>query len=212
MKETEIKSRILQAANDMMIQYGIRSVSMDDIAGSLGMSKKTLYQYFKDKDELVEQVIVAIIQKNECECQEDRKLAENAIHEIFLVIDMLEDLFKSMNPAVLFDLQKYHPKAYLIIIEHKYKFLLSQVKENLRQGIEQKLFRPDINIEIMSRYRIETMFMPFSVEFNRDLNYSIMECQHQIILNFLYGMVTPKGYEMIETYRKSKLNTSPLKA
>jgi len=212
MKETDIKLRILQAAHTMMLQYGIRSVSMDDIAGNLGMSKKTLYQYFKDKDELVEQVIIAIIQKNEYCCIEDKKASENAVHEIFKVIDMLEEMFKSMNPAVLFDLQKYHPKAFLIISEHKYKFLLSQVRDNIEKGIKQKLFREDVNVDIMSKYRIETMFLPFHIEFTRDMNYTIMDCQVQIILNFLYGLVTPKGYELIEKYRKTKMKTSALKA
>ena len=84
MIETDTKQRIQKAAHDLVMQYSIRSVSMDDIAANLGISKKTIYHYFKDKDELVEAVVDDVIETNQCACLEDRDKAENAVHEIFL--------------------------------------------------------------------------------------------------------------------------------
>ncbi len=201
MKEKEIKYRIVNATHQLLMTYGVRSVSMDDISGNLGMSKKTLYQYFKNKDEIIEDVVTGIIFHNEGLCCGNKKETENAVHEMFMVINMLKEMFQNMNPSVMFDLQKYHPKAYKKIAQHKDEFLLKTVKENLEAGLKQKLYRRDLDIEILARYRIETMFLPFGIEFQKSTQKTMMQCQEQIILNFLYGLVTPKGYEVAETYR-----------
>lgn len=201
MKEKEIKYRIVSTTHQLLRQYGVRSVSMDDISGELGMSKKTLYQYFKDKNEIVEQVVAEIILHNEGLCDTNKQVAENAVHEMFMVINMLREMFQNMNPSVMFDLQKYHPKAYKIIAEHKSQYLFKSVKENLQAGIKQNLYRKDIDIDILARYRIDTMFLPFNIEFQKSTHKNMMDCQVQIILNFLYGLVTLKGYEVAETYR-----------
>src|SRR3954469_23865892 len=105
----EAKERILVKADELFNRYGIRSVSMDDIAAQLGMSKKTLYQYYADKDELVMGVFTTIMDQNRKWCTDDQKAAENAVHQVFLSFDRVQDLFANMNPSVLFDMEKYHP-------------------------------------------------------------------------------------------------------
>ncbi|HEX2683959.1 MAG TPA: TetR/AcrR family transcriptional regulator, partial [Ferruginibacter sp.] len=122
-KEAETRQRIKKAAHDLIMLYGIRSVSMDDIAANLGMSKKTIYHYFKDKDELVEAVVDEILVTNQYNCITDRDKADNAVHEIFLVMDMMAEMFKSMNPSILYDMQKYHPAAFAKFKKHKNEFL-----------------------------------------------------------------------------------------
>src|SRR5678815_4133030 len=104
----EPKERILSKSNDLFSRYGIRSVSMDDIAAQLGMSKKTLYQYYTDKDELVNAVFDIILSVNKNNCTECTKKGENAIQEVFLSFDIMAEMLKTMNPSVLYDMQKYH--------------------------------------------------------------------------------------------------------
>ena len=84
----EPKDRILEKSDELFNRYGIRSVSMDDIASQLGMSKKTLYQYYADKDELVTDVFTSIMECNKHRCTEGHELSENALHEVFLSFDM----------------------------------------------------------------------------------------------------------------------------
>src|SRR5687767_447362 len=116
----ETKDRILLKAHELFNRYGVRSVSMDDIAAGLGMSKKTLYQYYADKEELVSVVFMGIIEQNKNSCISERKSADNDIHEIFLAFDMMQEMFDKMNPVVIFDLKKYHPLVYSKFHEHKY--------------------------------------------------------------------------------------------
>src|SRR4051812_9298045 len=102
MTETETGTRIKEKAHELFMRYGLRSVSMDDIANGLGMSKKTIYQYYADKDELVLGVIDDELTRNKRVCELDRERSDNAIHEIFLAMDMVVELFSSMNPSLLF--------------------------------------------------------------------------------------------------------------
>lgn len=201
MTDIDQKERIKQAAHDLVMKYSIRSVSMDDIATSVGMSKKTLYQYYKDKDELVSAVITSVIEDNRCKCDVHVETADNAVHEIFLAIEMMVEMFKTMNPAILYEMQKYHPEAYQHFQQHKMQYMYRHIHENLVRGIKEELYREDINPQILAKYRIESMFIPFHPEFQRALDkYTLQEIEEQIIINFLFGLVTPKGYKLAMKY------------
>jgi AcrR family transcriptional regulator len=93
----EIKDRILEKAHEMFMRYGIRSVSMDDIAAQLGVSKKTLYQYYTDKEELVNAVLSGVLEGNRNQCLADKKKADNAVHEIFLAFEMVQEMFSKIT-------------------------------------------------------------------------------------------------------------------
>ena len=204
MTETDTKARIQKGAHDLVMQYGIRSVSMDDIAANLGMSKKTIYQYFKDKDELVEAVVDEVIRTNQYACKQDIDKSENAVHEIFLVMEMMAEMFKTMNPSILHDMQKYHPAAFSKFKKHKNEFLFNVCTQNLLRGVQEELYRPEIAVDISCRYRVETMFIPFNPEFQQSLKHSLAKIEEEILMHFLFGLVSQKGYKLIIKYREQK--------
>ena len=96
----EVKERILIKAHELFNRYGIRSVSMDDLAGHLGVSKKTLYQYYTDKEELVDAIFCTIMEGNRSSCTQNKKVAENAVHELFLAFDMIQEMFSNLRLAI----------------------------------------------------------------------------------------------------------------
>ncbi len=204
MAEIDNKERIKLQATDLFMKYGVRSVSMDDIANSLGMSKKTIYQFYADKDELVLAVVLHEIQHNENCCELDRQGSENAVHELFLAMDMVVEMFHSMNPSLLFDLQKYHPKAFQKFHTHKNEYLYNVIRENLVRGIKEDLFRDDINIDILARFRVELMLLPFNPEFQAKVKHNLAEIEEELILHYLFGLVNMKGYKMILTYKQER--------
>jgi AcrR family transcriptional regulator len=177
---------------------------MDDIAASLGMSKKTIYQYYKDKDELIDAVVEEVLLNTQVACNADRAIADNAVHEVMLSMEMLAQMLRKMNPSVLFDMQKYHPAAFQRFLRHKNEFVYNIMRQNLERGIKEKLYRPEINVDILSRFRVDSMFIPFSPEFQRHLKYSLLEIEEQIITNFLFGLVTEKGYALAVKYLQSR--------
>ncbi len=198
------KDRIQQKAHELFMQYGIRSVSMDDIANSLGMSKKTLYQYFADKDELVEAVVDEHINKMQTDCVSCRKDASDAVHEIILTMEQIIEQFSNMNPMVLNDLAKFHFKAYSRFREHKEKFLAQVIRENIEWGIKDELYRPGISIEVMCRFRLESMMIPFNVALFPPGKYNLAALSEEIIQHFVYGLATIKGHKLIQKYNQQR--------
>src|SRR5579859_5118500 len=118
----EVKERILAKAADLFMRYGIRSITMDEIAAQLGISKKTIYQFFTDKDDMVQAVIDLEIERNEADCFAFRKQAADAVHQIFLALESLEEMLKYMNPLMLYDLEKHHPRAHKKLKDYKCDF------------------------------------------------------------------------------------------
>ena len=169
------------------------------------MSKKTLYHYYQDKDELVKAVVESVIGENQCTCQGHVKAADNAVHEIFLAMEMMVEMFHTMNPAIIYEMQKYHPDAYQTFHQHKTKFLLNHMEQNLVRGIREELYRPDINPQVLARFRVESMFIPFNPDFQRSLNnYNLLQLEEQILTNFLFGLVSVKGFKLAMKYMEQK--------
>jgi len=208
MTDIDTGTRIREKAHSLFMQYGFRSVSMDDIANNMGISKKTIYQYYADKDELVEAVIESEFTKNQGICEYDKSNSKNAIHEIFMAMDMMMEMFSSMNPSLIFDMQKYHPKAFVKFHAYKNEYLYNLTLDNIVRGIKEGLYREEINVAILSRFRVETMMMSFNVDFNSKLKNSMAEIEEEIITHFLFGLVNIKGYKMVLKYQQERLNKS----
>jgi AcrR family transcriptional regulator len=200
---TETRERILQEAHDLFMQYGLKSVSMDDLSRKLGISKKTIYLHFSDKDALVKSVVERVLTTNTKLHIEERTKSINAIHEEFLIIELMGTLFKTMNPSILFDMQKYYPDAFVYFLQHKNNIIKGMIRENLQRGLEEGLYREEINLDILTRYRVESVVMPFNTEFQQGLKKELTELCREISIHFLYGIATTKGQKLIEKYKKS---------
>ncbi len=200
----EIKDRILEKAHEMFIRFGIRSVSMDDIAAQLGMSKKTLYQYYADKEELVDAVVSSMLAENKQRCSQESEVAENAVHEVMMAFDMAAEMFSNMNPSVLFDLEKYHPVVFKKFKQFKFEFLKDIVANNLKRGIEEELYRPEINIDVLTRFRLATFLLPFNSDVFPGNKNQLVNINEQIMEHFLYGCATAKGHKMIAKYKQQR--------
>jgi len=202
----EVKERIKQKADELFRRYGIKSVTMDEIANQLGVSKKTIYHSFSDKTELVDDVIADMLQFNKECCQSYKLNSQNAIHEVFLAMDMLQVIFDNMNPSILFDIERNYPVTYKKFKEYKYKYLFELVKENIERGIHEELYRPGINIDVVAKIRLETMMLPFNEQLFPKNKFSLVMLHQQLIEYFLFGIASLKGYRLILKYQKERLN------
>jgi TetR/AcrR family transcriptional regulator, cholesterol catabolism regulator len=202
----EIQERIRLKADELFRRYGIRSVTMDEIAAQLGMSKKTIYQYYADKDQLVDAVAVDEINYSQECCTKDAAASANAVEEIFRVMEFVEEMFRNMNPSMLHDLEKYHPSGFRKFLEHKNKFLYDMIKKNIERGIREELYRPEIDIEIMVRYRLETMMLGFNTSLFPTAKFNLVKLHQEILEHFLYGLATLKGYKLILKYKQQRIN------
>lgn len=199
-----MKERIQEKAAELYLRFGIRSVTMDEIASQLGISKKTIYQSFADKEELVAAVFIDMMNDCKVDCVADKERAENAIHELFLAMDMLEALFKTMNPYVLYDLERFHPAIFSKFLQFKNDFLYKMIRDNLEWGIKEELFRPELDIEIISRYRIGTAMISMNVDIFPSNKFNVVQVEQHLLLLYAYGVATPKGVKLIHKYHQQR--------
>jgi len=182
------------------MRYGIRSITMDEIAAQLGISKKTIYQFFTDKDAMVEAVVNEEMRQNEEDCRGFSQSAENAVHEIFQAMDGIEEMLKSMNPQLIHDLEKHHPVAFKRLKQYKHQFLYTIIMENLERGIREGLYRMDLNTDITSRHRIETAFMPFNQDAFPHNKYPMTQTCQELAILYLHSICNAEGKKLIAKY------------
>lgn len=200
----EVQERILDTAFTLFRQYGTRSVTMDDISVRMGISKKTLYANFADKDDLVLNVMSRHLQLMEDQCNSGRQQSANALEEMFLVMKMLDERLRNMNPVAMLDLQKFHARAFQLFQTHRNVFLLDFIRNNMERGIAEGLYRPDLEIDILSRFRTACVMFCVQPDVFPMQTYDMSKVQLVLLEHFLFGLVTKEGYELIETYRKQR--------
>lgn len=197
-----MQTKILLKARDLMLQSGLRQVTMDDLAHQLGISKKTIYQYYKDKVDLVKAVVNLELKDHELTCKDCKSKAENAIHEMFLLMENMKAMTQTMNPNSMMELEKHFSDAFDMIKNHKDEFLFSLIKQNLMKGIEEGCYRKDLDIDIISKFRLETVFIPFNLRLYPLNKFNSIEVHTQLMEHFVYGLMTVKGHELMNQYKK----------
>ena len=198
----EMKDRIKQKADELFRSYGIKSVTMDEIATRLAVSKKTIYQSFADKDELVDEVVGDLLIYNQACCNTDRAKATDAVHEVFLAMEMVQQMLQNMNPVILYDLERNHQGTFQKFLQHKNKFLFQVIKENIERGKKEELYREDVNTDVIAKIRLETMFLPFNPEIFPKTKFNLVDLERQLTEHFLFGVATLKGHKLILKYQQ----------
>lgn len=196
----DAKERIITKAEELFMRYGIRSITMDDIARDLAVSKKTIYQFFKDKDDLVMHVGLRHFEQDKSEICQIAQDCENAIAEVIGMSKHLKNTLKGVNPSLFFDLQRYHPKVWNLWQEHKRGFVIEQVKRNIERGIREQVYKKDLNIEILAILRVTQIEIAFDTIIFPPDRFDILTTQMVFLEHFIRGIVTQKGYDLLEEY------------
>lgn len=198
----EPQEKILKISLELFFKYGIKRVTMDDIARELGMSKKTIYQYYKEKDDIVNQLCEVEMEKNKKKFEDVFSQANDPIHEIMLISENMKDMMQHINPIFFLDLQKFHPKAFIQFQAFKEECAFKDILRNIKKGKEEGYYKAEIDEEFAARYRLAQIDMlMFGNYFSFDkLSFSK---SHELVLDmFVYGISTLKGHRLINEYKK----------
>lgn len=202
------RERILCKAHELFNRFGFRRVTMDEIASKTGMSKKTIYQSFLNKDEIVNAVVEVLLNKSVSACEQNATKAENAVHEIFLSIDMIQDFMLEMNPVIYDDMEKYFPAVFSKFYQYKNNYIFQHVQKNLEKGIEEGLYRKELNIDVITKFRVETMFIPFNQDVFPYGKYNLAEIEIEMLELYLYGISTIEGQRLIKKYKQQRIKNN----
>ncbi len=196
----ESKEQIIQTAEGLFMSYGIRSVTMDDISRKIAISKKTIYQFYRDKDEIVCLVTKRVLRKERDKMMSIKAESEDAIHEIFMVSQYLRKHTQEVNPSILFDLQKYHPNAWKIYLDFKENVFIDAMKATLHRGITEGYFRSDIDIDILAQLRIMEIQMAGDNDIYPQDKFDFRKVIIQLFEHFMQGVLTAEGRNKLIEY------------
>lgn len=208
MIESDIKTKITKGAETLFMKYGIRSISMDDIARHLSVSKKTLYQHFEDKEDIVTVACQSHFELIMAQFENIRINAKNAIDELAKISTCLKQNTEELNPTLLYDLKKYHPKAWNVWMNLKHKFIHDSVVRNLKQGIAEGYFRPDLDVLVMATMRLELVQLPFDDHVFPTSRFKLADVQIQIFEHFVHGLLTDKGRTQYQKCKETQVELS----
>lgn len=197
-KQMEIQERIITEAGKLFAKYGIRSITMDALAEDMGISKRTIYENFKDKDALLLEVITYFKKRQLKEANEIIMSSENVIIALFKLLNGMILTMKQLNPLFFQDLKKYHSHIFTKLQEKGDIRDHSITRKILFEGTAQGIIRADLNLEIVNLtiHELFNLFTP-DCHFTQD-GYHRGELFNNIIIPYLMGISTEKGRKLIE--------------
>ncbi len=198
----EAKEKILKKSEELFLQYGLKSVTMDDLASQLGMSKKTLYQFVENKGDLIEQIIDLHISDEKAFMESTRATSKDAVEEMILVARHNIQELKKLSPTVIYDLKKYYQHLWLLIEQLESEHTFDFIKSNIERGMNQGVYRADINADIITKiYVLSTMSVVNEKMFSQKI-YKKEELFTEFIKYHLQGITTEKGLMLYKKYLK----------
>lgn len=202
----DLREKIIQEAAELMGQFGIRTVTMDDISKNLGISKKTLYQYFKDKKELVNKVTEMHLALEQARFDATAMDSEDSVQELILVSQCLRESLKDMKMGLMKELQKFYPDAWLMYEDFKQNVMMKTICQAIERGQAEGYFRQNINPQLIAIMRMEQVQAFFMTNLFPKEKLTIAEVQMHLFDHFIHGLFTLKGHQLFNQYSNIKEN------
>ena len=204
-QRAELKERIIATATEAFTTKGIKSITMDDIAAALGISKRTLYEVFVDKESLLKDCILTVQAERDQYLQEVYEQSHNVLEVILAVFQKSIEMFHQTNKRFFEDIKKY-PKVYEMM-KNRQDSDSMKTMSFFKTGVEQGIFRSDVNFAIVNLLVREQ----FDVLLNTDIcnEYPFIEVYESIMFTYIRGISTEKGAKVLEDfiqeYRKNRI-------
>lgn len=195
-----MKERILAEAEQLFWKYGVRSVTMEDIAKPLGISKKTIYQHFTDKEDILYQVMQVKVNADMTEMNCMVVETDNPIEELMRVLEMMRKHQHQVSPNLIVDIKRHYPQAFALFQTHMDQHIMKSILENIQKGISSGMYRNDMNPAILARMRVEQIELAFNNDFFPATQYSMLDIQRELIHHFVRGMLTEQGFTIYNLY------------
>jgi len=202
------KKTLLYNVTDLFLKYGIKNVTTDFISQKLGISKKTLYEFFTSKEKLIEEVIKIIISDEFGKNKFNKNFKSidklNAIEVNLMVLNHILEINKNFNPIFFIELKKYYPHLYKKLENHKKVVLKEKILNNLKKGKKEGLYRNNLNEEIIASFYLSfvELFTPENFENVFGTKYSKQEVIKEIFLFHMYAITSSKGKKFLSKILK----------
>ncbi|MDZ7879764.1 MAG: TetR/AcrR family transcriptional regulator [Saprospiraceae bacterium] len=194
-----MKDNIVLKSRNLFLKYGIKSVAMDDIARELGISKKTLYQHFETKNDIIKMVAEYNLANDSKMVAQIQATAKDAIDEMFLVASHVIDEIRSIqSPTLIFDLQKYHPELWQLFEHFQNQQIANHIKQNIERGIKEGLYRPELNALIISKIYAGSSLCVIDEKMFPQKEFDKIQLFKEFFVYHIRGLATTKGLKLLE--------------
>lgn len=188
-----IKDRIVEIATEQFFRYGVRAVTMEDIARQGGISKKTIYQEFADKKDLVKVAFEVILDEDRRKMNSILETEDGVIEHLVKTSKMVRERLLNLNPIVILEVQKYFPEAWKMFEAFKVQVIMEDLINVIEKGKKLGYFRPEIDSHILAKVRVSQITSAFDPENFSRSDFNLAEEQAVMMDLFLHGIFTEKG-------------------
>jgi AcrR family transcriptional regulator len=200
----DTKHQILTKAESLFMRYGIKSVTMDDLAREMGMSKKTLYQYVSNKADLIENIFQLKIEEEQKMMAQYKAESTDAIDEILKIARHVIRELRQFSPSVMYDLQKYYRPTYRQMEAFHTRHIIKMIRENIERGMKEGVYRSNLSPDILSKLYVAKSSLVADQELFPLQQYNIEQLFKEHIIYHIYGVASPKGLKIFEQYLEDK--------
>lgn len=190
-----MKEKIIKKATEMFLKLGFKSVTMDDIACEMCISKKTIYKYFHNKEVLIEEGTEIVHQNIHRIINEIVSKNFNAIEENFEIRKMFKEMFQTIDTSPVYQLKKHYPEIYAKMIANEIQECNAVFTQNIQKGIEQGLYREDVDVATCVKFYYTLIF---SINENTQLERDVHELEGKALEYHTRAIATPKGIIELE--------------
>lgn len=195
----EKRLEIMERASLVYMKYGIKSITMDDLARELGISKKTIYEHFTNKDELICSIMEMKTEMDQALCLNCAQQSENAIDDLIRTIEIVTTEIGNINLSIFYDLHKYHTKAWEILENHKWQFVLDMIRANIQRGISEGLYRKDLDSEVIARLYVGSIELILNPSIFAWPDFTFDKLFRKMLHFHIRGMASDKGIKYLNT-------------
>ena len=181
-------------------QYGIKSITMDDISRELGISKKTLYQYVENKSDLIEQLFQQQMEEEKAMMGRIHQQSSDAIDELLKIARYVMQQLRELSSTTVYDLQKYYPGTWKQMEALHQQHVYTLMKENLERGIREGVYRSDVNLDIVAKLCVGKSSLIADEELFPIRDYNMSHLYREYINYHIHGIASPKGLQVLEKY------------
>lgn len=202
------KDYIAEKALQLFMRVGIKSVTMDEIATQAGVSKKTLYLYYADKETLVNELLSSFINGHICDLNDRTGEATNAVEEYYSAVTLVIRDYSRIHPAAIHDIQKYYGNIWEQMMTHSKEFVRGFVENNLRRGIQEGLYRSDLNVQMVSSFYSQFELTLFHMIDRHNPVYTHVELFKEYITYHLCAITNDNGRRVMEKLLKKEFRNN----
>jgi TetR/AcrR family transcriptional regulator, cholesterol catabolism regulator len=204
MKENKQYLALLTKSRELFMKHGVKSLTMDEIAKQMGMSKKTIYLFVENKADLVKITMQDFLQEEQNHMSAIMKNSNNSVDELINMIDYFLQVVREFNATTLNEVKMYYPETWQVYNEYRFNYMLGLIEDNLKKGVAEGFYRANMDTDIISKIYILAVEILLNQELFPTKQYSFVNIYREFLSYHLRGIVSEKGLKYIDGHNLFK--------